>query len=106
MSPYAIEPAQTPFPPPTNLPFQPVSGIHTSKRMSESAVGRSVPATRQKAGKAEKSIGGPPPAPPGPGSLKPPAGTSTAVVIVAFFSCKPAASAEQEAAFAEVATTQ
>ena len=89
------------------VPFQPVSGIHTSKRMSESDVGCSVPATRQKAGSAEKSIGGPPPPPPGPGSLKPPAGTSTAVVIVAFFNCKPAASAEQEAAaFAEVATTQ
>src|SRR5439155_2401411 len=51
-----------------NLPFQPSVGIHTSKRMSESLVGRIDPATRQ----AVVTIAG----------LKVPAGTTVAVVIV------------------------
>jgi hypothetical protein len=47
-----MDPAHTPLPPPTNLPFQPASGIHTSKRMSESGVGFELAATRQNAGSA------------------------------------------------------
>src|SRR5580658_4166188 len=77
-----MEPAQTPFPPPTNFPFQPESGIQTSKRISESGVGWMVPATRQNAGSAAKFAGGPPGTPPAPEGLKVPAGTSATSVIV------------------------
>lgn len=44
-------PAQPPLPTPENLPFQPSSGNHTSKRICESGVGAIVPATRQKGGR-------------------------------------------------------
>src|ERR1051326_7433417 len=44
-------PAKPPLPVPRNLPFQPVSGIHTSILMSESFAGFSVACTRQKAGR-------------------------------------------------------
>src|SRR5687767_13488243 len=43
-------PAHPPLPTPRNLPFQPSLGIQTSILMSESRVGVSVAATRQKAG--------------------------------------------------------
>src|SRR5438552_2526143 len=47
-----MNPAQPPFPLPTNLPFQPEAGIQTSILISESALGFNVTATRQNAGKS------------------------------------------------------
>src|SRR5260221_14559596 len=100
-----MEPAQTPLPPPTNLPFQPASGIHTSKRISESAVGRIVPAIRQNAGSAAKFVDGPTGPPPAAGSLSAPAGTSAASVMVVLGSFSSWESAAQDvAACAGVAT--
>src|SRR5580692_4852797 len=93
-----MDPAHTPLPPPTNFPFQPDSGIQTSKRMSESAVGRMVPATRQNAGSAATFTGGPPGPPAGPGSLNAPAATSVASVIVVLGSFSSSASAPHEVA--------
>ena len=58
------------------MPFQPSVGIQTSKRMSESLVGRIEPATRQ----AVVTIAG----------LNVPAGTTVAVVIVVSGRCRPA----------------
>ncbi len=46
-----MEPAHTPLPIPTNLPFQPAAGSQTSTLMSESGEGVRVASTLQKAGK-------------------------------------------------------
>ena len=45
-------PFQPPLPTARNLPFQPDAGSQTSILMSESAVGLSVAATRQNAGRS------------------------------------------------------
>jgi hypothetical protein len=50
-----MDPAKPPFPTPSNFPFQPEAGIHTSIPISESLVGASVAATRQKAGMLAKT---------------------------------------------------
>src|SRR6188768_4529062 len=71
-------PFQPPLPTIRNLPFQLAAGSHTSILMSESAVGLSVAATRQKAG---RSANGLPPRP--PGCENAPAATASAAVIVA-----------------------
>ena len=58
---YDSFPAPPPLPVPRNLPFQFFSGIHSSIRMFESDVGRSVAATWQNGGKltmGEVSPGG------------------------------------------------
>src|SRR6266516_2652183 len=44
-------PPRPPLPTPSNFPFQPVAGIHTSTLMSEAGLGLSVTVTRQKDGK-------------------------------------------------------
>src|SRR6185295_19615046 len=104
MEKYVIEPAHTPFPTPTNLPFQSDAGIHTSKRMSESAVGRIVPVSRQNAGSrsyAPGGTGGPPGAGPG-GGLNAPGATLCARVISVCASFR-LASCSQSAAFTPLA---
>src|SRR6185295_3736896 len=72
-------PFQPPLPTMRNLPFQPLAGSHTSILMSESAVGLSVAATRQNAGRSANGL--PPPRPPGWENA--PAATASAAVIVA-----------------------
>src|SRR5271166_5280862 len=59
---------------PSNFPFQPVLGIHTSISMSESGDGLIMPATRQNAGRPLMA--------PLPGGVKDPAGTAWAVFTV------------------------
>src|SRR5262245_29172166 len=95
-----MTPAQPPPPTNWNFPFQ-FSGIHTSMSICESAVGRSVAATRQNDGTARPAGAAPaPPRPPrappsaaGAGPLAPsgagaaggvnvPAGTTSAMVMV------------------------
>src|SRR5688572_19276934 len=73
-------PAQPPLPTAWNLPFHATAGSQTSILMSESEVGVSVAATRQKAGNWLNcgSAG------PVPGRLNPPAGTIWAKVIDVF----------------------
>src|SRR5436309_14529739 len=44
-------PPRPPLPTPSNFPFQPVVGIHTSALMSEAGLGLSVTVTRQKDGR-------------------------------------------------------
>src|SRR5436190_24169759 len=87
-------PFQPPLPTIRNLPFQAVlaavpsargAGSHTSILMSEAAVGLSVAATRQNAG---RSANGLPPRP--PGCEKAPAATASAAVIVALGSASDA----------------
>src|ERR1700722_4670592 len=51
-----MEPPQPPLPTARNLPFHPVTGSHTSIPISESLVGLSVAATRQKGGRPEISF--------------------------------------------------
>src|SRR6185369_15319733 len=81
-------PFQPPLPTTRNFPFQAAlpgapsargAGSHTSILMSESALGFSVAATRQNAG---RSANGLPPRP--PGCENAPAATASAAVIVAF----------------------
>ena len=57
-------PAQPPLPTAWNLPFHPDEGSHTSILMSESLLGVSVAATRQKAGSAANAWAAAPPRPP------------------------------------------
>src|SRR5262245_30577546 len=99
-----MTPAQPPPPTNWNFPFQ-FSGIHTSMSICESAVGRSVAATRQNDGTARPAGAAPgpprpppraPPSPAGAGPLAPsgagaagaaggvnvPAATISAVVMV------------------------
>jgi hypothetical protein len=45
-----MAPAQPPFPPCLNFPFQPAAGSQTSNLISESEVGLAVPFTTQRAG--------------------------------------------------------
>ncbi len=49
-----MEPAHTPLPMPTSLPFQPLAGSQTSTLMSESGLGFRVASIRQKAGRLLK----------------------------------------------------
>src|SRR4029077_13357987 len=76
-----MEPANPPLPTLRNLPFQSEAGNHTSKRISESAVGRITPARRQNAGSL--SMGLP------DGGVNLPAGTACTVVTVVFGSLAP-----------------
>src|SRR5205809_4693056 len=71
-------PAQPPLPTAWNFPFHPRTGSQTSILMSESGEGVSVAATRQKPGRALSCSTA---AGPGPGRVKPPAGTIRAKVI-------------------------
>src|SRR5215472_17535946 len=77
-------PFQPPLPVASNLPFQLDAGIQTSILMSESAVGFSVAAIRQNAGRSPNGFSPPRPARPPPAGLYAPAATASAVVIVAF----------------------
>src|SRR6185369_6883863 len=84
-----MTPAHPPPPTNSNLPFQ-FSGSQTSILMSESALGFSVAATRQSAGTVRTTSGGLGRVRPlgggggGPfGGVKTPAGTDSAIVIVA-----------------------
>src|SRR6187399_1422349 len=87
-------PFQPPLPTIRNLPFHAVlpgapaargAGSHTSILMSESAVGLSVAATRQNAGRSANAL---PPRP--PGCENAPAATASAAVIVALGSASDA----------------
>src|SRR5687768_2567610 len=73
-------PFHPPLPTVRNLPFQ-LAGSHSSILMSDSLVGISVAATRQKAG---RSAIGAPPRPPRPGAVNVPAATVCAAVMVTF----------------------
>src|SRR5882672_3016252 len=73
-----------PVPFPWKLPFQPVTGIHTSILMSESPVGFRVAVTRQKAGRFLNGARGSPRPPPPGGGVNAPAATVAADVIVVF----------------------
>src|ERR1700690_3105273 len=73
-------PAKPPLPVPLKRSFQPDWGIQISTRMSESGLGFSVAATRQKAG---RSVSGLP-----VGGRKVPEVTSSALVMVVCGNCK------------------
>src|SRR5215510_12601475 len=73
-------PFQPPLPTASNFPFQLDAGIHTSILMSESGVGFTVAAMRQKAGRSANCA--PPPRPPPPAGANAPAATVCASVIV------------------------
>src|SRR6185369_9124665 len=64
-------PPYPPLPPWSSLPFQFFAGSQTSKWISESLVGREVPATRQNSGTLVGVVA--------PGRTNGPAGTTTAV---------------------------
>src|SRR5271165_90836 len=76
-------PANPPLPMPCSLPFQPVSGIHTSILISESVVGLAMTTTRQNAGTPlygavrSRLLEGP------GGPANPPASTTSAKMVVA-----------------------
>src|SRR5678810_788262 len=74
-----MAPDQPPLPTPMNLRFQPSAGIQTSILISESEVGRRVAATRQKAGSPRNAACC---AGLRLGSVKAPAATASALVIV------------------------
>src|SRR5206468_4140078 len=84
-----MTPAHPPLPTAWNLRFHPELGSHISTLMSESFDGVSVAATRQNSGTFRYALSAPPVAPPvaprwpADGGAKPPAGTSSAVVIFA-----------------------
>src|ERR1700733_1805398 len=90
-----MDPVHPPLPTPWNLPFQPSVGSHTSILISESLLGRSVAATRQKAGRLFGEMGNGM-NPPG-GMVKAPAATVWAKVMVVSGSFN-AARLSQEAA--------
>src|SRR6476469_1537311 len=73
-----MDPANPPFPTPRYLPFQPVSGSHTSILISESLAGLIVAATRQNAGRFFTEAGGTL----APGGINAPAATGCADVMV------------------------
>src|SRR5260370_39587019 len=91
-------PARPPLPTPLNLLFQPASGIHNSNAMLESAVGRMLPATRQKSGRPVSVLLL-------PGGVKLPPGTCCAIGITASGGSGPARLAQGVAASAELATS-
>src|SRR4051812_25491680 len=74
-------PFHPPLPTASNLPFQFAAGSQTSILMSDSLVGLSVAATRQKAGRSPNWA--PPARPPPPAGANAPAATGSAAVIVA-----------------------
>src|ERR1700719_2034306 len=76
-----MEPANPPLPTLRNLPFQSEAGNHTSKRISESGLGRMTPARRQNAGSLSRGLP--------EGGVNLPAGTACAVVRVVFGSFTP-----------------
>jgi len=84
MSVNGIEPPMPPVPFPWKLPFQPVTGIHTSILMSDSLVGFRVAVTRQKAGRFLNGAAASPRPPVPAGGVKAPAATVAADVIVVF----------------------
>ncbi len=86
------------MPTPLTLLFQPASGIHNSNAMLESAVGRMLPATRQKSGRPVSVLLL-------PGGVKLPPVTCCAIVITASGGSGPARLAQGVAASAEVATS-
>ena len=83
-------PCKPAIPDPLVFPFQPDAGSHTSNSMCESFDGCRIPWTRQNAGSVLNEG-----TPPGPcceepaGSVKPPAATFPAAVIVVFASFRP-----------------
>src|SRR5580698_10394647 len=79
-----IDPVQPPLPLASNFPFHPAAGSQSSILMSESALGFSVAATRQNAGRSlNTALGSPPrPRPLPAGTVNAPAATDCARVIV------------------------
>src|SRR6476646_1383160 len=73
-----MDPANPPVPCPRYLPFQPVSGSHTSILISESLAGLIVAATRQNAGRFFTEAGGSL----APGGINAPVATGCADVMV------------------------
>src|SRR6188508_427378 len=96
-------PFQPPLPTAWNLPFQPAAGIHTSILMSESAVGLSVAATRQNAGRSANGL--PPPRPPAGAGIAP-AATVCASVTVASLNLRPVKLSHGAACTAVAASSQ
>src|SRR3954453_1525502 len=90
-----MEPAHAPLPTCWNLPFQPLSGSHTSLLMSESAEGVSVSCTRQKAGNPVSALGAS--APSDGGGVNWPADTAVAALTFPCVSCSEAARVSQAA---------
>src|SRR4029453_167349 len=80
-----IVPAKPPLPTTCSLPFQPLTGIHTSALMSERGAGFSVTATRQNSPSFANTFA-PPGAPARPaGGVNAPAATVCATVPFPFF---------------------
>src|ERR1019366_2871473 len=98
MSEYLIAPAKPPLPAPSNFPFQPELGIHTSKRIFESAAGLMTPVTLQKAGRLATGLP--------PGGVELPAGTDTALAMDAPGSVRWASASQGVAADAGAATAR
>src|SRR5689334_4930892 len=94
-----MDPAKPPLPCPRYLPFQPVSGSHTSILMSESLAGLMVAVTRQNAGRFLADAAG---TPEPDGGTNAPAATGCADVMVVSGSFN-AARLSQVAARAECA---
>src|ERR1700761_6018030 len=95
-----MDPAQTPLPMPTSLPFQPEAGSHTSTLMSESGVGVRVAWMRQKAGRVLKPAAATPGGAPSgeAGGGNPPAGPRVAATILPSGTASPAIWAQSLAA--------
>src|SRR5271156_746091 len=72
-------PASPPLPTVCSLPFQPASGSQTSKLIAEDGLGLITPCTLQKAGKPAKGLG---PLARASGTVKAPAATDLAPVMV------------------------
>src|ERR1044071_5882131 len=97
-------PFQPPLPTASNFPFQLEAGNHTSILMSESGVGFTVAAIRQKAGRSLNCA--PPPRPPPPAGAKAPAATVWAMVTVASGSFRAARLSHGDAAAAKAVNTR
>src|ERR1019366_383337 len=91
-------PREPPLPAPSNFPFQPALGIHTSKRMLESAAGLITPVTRQKAGRLAMGLLS--------GGVKLSLGTDTALAVDAPGSVRRASASQDVAADADAAAMQ
>src|ERR1017187_4038777 len=92
-----MTPAKPPLPTPSNFPFQPELGNHTSKRIFESGAGLMTPVTRQKAGRL--AIGLP------SGGVKLPLGTDTALAMDAPGHLRRASASQDVAADPETTAT-
>src|ERR1700689_1804608 len=86
-------PARPPLPTPWNFPFQFATGNHTSKWITDTAVGFRIPCTSQNAGRF--SMGRP------CGGVNAPAGADLASVMVVLFSATPTMDSQVAASAAD-----